>query len=58
MSVLSERHEGWTVVKIATMMVGSFGGNLEQVSSKRLWADIEAGKTDIIQLYKIYPLTG
>ena len=54
---LSQRHEGWTVVKDRYDDGGFSGGNLERPGLKRLLADIEAGKVDIILLYKIDRLT-
>ena len=54
---LSQRHEGWTVVKDRYDDGGFSGGNLERPGLKRLLADIEAGKVDIILLYKIARLT-
>jgi DNA invertase Pin-like site-specific DNA recombinase len=54
---LSQRHEGWTVVKDRYDDGGFSGGNLERPSLKRLLVDIEAGKVDIILLYKIDRLT-
>ena len=54
---LSQRQEGWTVVKDRYDDGGFSGGNLERPSLKRLLADIEAGKVDIILLYKIDRLT-
>lgn len=54
---LSQRHEGWTVVKDRYDDGGFSGGNMERPGLKRLLADIEAGKVDIILLYKIDRLT-
>ena len=54
---LSQRHEGWTVIKDRYDDGGFSGGNLERPGLKRLLADIEAGKVDIILLYKIDRLT-
>lgn len=54
---LSQRHEGWTVVKDRYDDGGFSGGTLERPGLKRLLADIEAGKVDIILLYKIDRLT-
>ena len=54
---LSQRHEGWTIVKDRYDDGGFSGGNLERPGLKRLLADIEAGKVDIILLYKIDRLT-
>ena len=54
---LSQRHEGWSVVKDRYDDGGFSGGTLERPGLKRLLADIEAGKVDIILLYKIDRLT-
>ena len=54
---LSQRHEGWTVTKDRYDDGGFSGGNLERPGLRRLLADIEAGKVDIILLYKIDRLT-
>lgn len=54
---LSQRHEGWTVAKDRYDDGGFSGGTLERPGLKRLLADIEAGKVDIILLYKIDRLT-
>lgn len=54
---LSQRHEGWTLVKDRYDDGGFSGGTLERPGLKCLLADIEAGKVDIILLYKIDRLT-
>jgi site-specific DNA recombinase len=54
---LSQRHEGWAVVKDRYDDGGFSGGTLERPGLKRLLADIETGKVDIILLYKIDRLT-
>lgn len=54
---MSQRHEGWTVVKDRYDDGGLSGGTLERPGLKRLLADIEADKVDIILLYKIHRLT-
>lgn len=54
---LSQRHEGWTVIKDRYDDGGFSGGTLKRPGLKRLLADIEAGKVDIILLYKIDRLT-
>lgn len=54
---LSQRHEGWTVVKNRYDDGGFSGGNLERPELKQLLSDVEAGKVDIILLYKIDRLT-
>ena len=54
---LSQRHEGWTVVPERYDDGGFSGGTLERPGLKRLLADVEAGRVDIILLYKIDRLT-
>jgi len=54
---LSQRHEGWTVTNDRYDDGGFSGGTLERPGLRRLLADIEAGKVDIILLYKIDRLT-
>ena len=56
-SALSQRHEGWIVVKDRYDDGGFSGGNRERPGLKRLLADVAAGKVDIILLYKIDGLT-
>lgn len=54
---LSQRHEGWMLAKDRYDDGGFSGGNMDRPGLKRLLADIEAGKIDIILLYKIDRLT-
>jgi DNA invertase Pin-like site-specific DNA recombinase len=54
---LSQRHEGWVLVKERYDDGGFSGGNMERPGLKRLLADVEAGRIDIILLYKIDRLT-
>jgi site-specific DNA recombinase len=54
---LSQRHEGWVQVKDRYDDGGFSGGNMERPGLRRLLADVEAGKVDIILLYKIDRLT-
>jgi DNA invertase Pin-like site-specific DNA recombinase len=53
----SQRHEGWTLVKERYDDGGFSGGTMDRPALKRLLANIEAGKVDIILLYKIDRLT-
>lgn len=46
--IVSQRHEGWTLVRDAYDDGGFSGGNMERPGMKRLLADIEAGKVDVI----------
>ena len=54
---LSQQHEGWVVLKDRYDDGGFSGGNMERPGLKRLLADIEVGKIDIVLLYKIDRLT-
>lgn len=54
---LSQRHEGWVLLKDRYDDGGFSGGNMERPGLQRLLADIKAGKVDIILLYKIDRLT-
>jgi site-specific DNA recombinase len=56
-SKASQRAEGWIPVPDDYIDPGFSGGNLERPGLKRLLADIEAGKIDIVVVYKIDRLT-
>ncbi|WP_374681452.1 recombinase family protein [Accumulibacter sp.] len=56
-SVASQRAEGWIPVSDDYIDPGFSGGNLERPGLKRLVADIEAGKIDVVVVYKIDRLT-
>jgi site-specific DNA recombinase len=51
--VASQRAEGWLLVPDRYDDGGVSGGTLERPALKRLLADIEAGKVDIVVVYKI-----
>lgn len=51
--VMSQRAEGWTLVPDYYDDGGVSGGTLERPALKRLLADIEAGKIDVVVVYKI-----
>ncbi|PTQ13329.1 hypothetical protein CLG96_04305 [Sphingomonas oleivorans] len=55
--VLSQRHEGWTLVPGRYDDGGFSGGTMERPGLKRLLADIEAGRVDVIVVYKVDRLT-
>ncbi len=55
--VTSQRTEGWIPVSDDYIDPGFSGGNMERPGLKRLMADIEAGKVDIVVVYKIDRLT-
>ena len=51
--IKSQSHEGWIAVADDYDDGGFSGGNMERPALKRLMADIEAGKVDIVVVYKI-----
>src|SRR5258708_27222588 len=51
--VASQRAEGWLLVPDRYDDGGFSGGTLERPALKRLLADIEAGKVDVVVVYKI-----
>ena len=55
--VASQRSEGWIAVPDDYIDPGFSGGNMDRPGLKRLMADIEAGKIDIVVVYKIDRLT-
>lgn len=55
--IASQRTEGWISVADDYDDPGFSGGNTERPALKRLMADIERGKIDIVVVYKIDRLT-
>src|SRR3990170_1031251 len=55
--VLSQKHEGWTVLPAPYDDGGYSGGTLGRPALQRLLADIGAGKVDVVVVYKIDRLT-
>jgi DNA invertase Pin-like site-specific DNA recombinase len=55
--IASQRHEGWIALPDGYDDGGYSGGNIERPGLKRLMADIEAGRIDIVVVYKIDRLT-
>jgi len=55
--IQSQKHEGWTVSPALYDDGGFSGGTLERPALKRLLADIEAGRIDVIVVYKVDRLT-
>lgn len=51
--IKSQSHEGWIGVADDYDDGGFSGGNMERPALRRLMADIEAGKVDIVVVYKI-----
>jgi site-specific DNA recombinase len=55
--ILSQRHEGWTLVPNRYDDGGFSGGSMLRPGLKALLADIEAGLVDVIVVYKVDRLT-
>jgi len=55
--IQSQKHEGWTVIPTVYDDGGYSGGSLERPALQRLLADIEAGRIDVIVVYKVDRLT-
>lgn len=55
--IASQRHEGWKQAKARYDDGGVSGGTLERPALQRLMADIEAGRVDMVVVYKIDRLT-
>src|ERR1700730_12329621 len=53
--ILSQKHEGWTVLPTLYDDGGFSGGTMERPALKRLIADIEAGQIDVVVVYKGRP---
>ncbi|HEV3189609.1 MAG TPA: recombinase family protein, partial [Polyangiaceae bacterium] len=53
----SQRHEGWTLSSTLYDDGGYSGGTLERPALRRLLADIEAGRIDVVVVYKVDRLT-
>ncbi len=55
--ITSQKSEGWLLVPDRYDDGGFSGGNIERPALKRLMADIEAGKINVVVVYKIDRLT-
>ena len=55
--VLSQKHEGWTVLPTLYDDGGFSGGTMDRPALQRLLGDIVAGKVDVVVVYKIDRLT-
>jgi site-specific DNA recombinase len=55
--ILSQRHEGWSAVAGSYDDGGFSGGSMNRPALQQLLADVEAGKVDIIVVYKVDRLT-
>jgi site-specific DNA recombinase len=49
--ILSQKHEGWTVLPTLYDDGGFSGGTMQRPALKRLIADIEAGQIDVVVVY-------
>lgn len=50
--IASQRHEGWVALPARYDDGGFSGGNMDRPALKRLLADIEAGRVDVVLVYK------
>jgi DNA invertase Pin-like site-specific DNA recombinase len=55
--VLSQKHEGWTVLPTLYDDGGFSGGTLDRPALQRLLSDITEGRVDVVVVYKIDRLT-
>jgi site-specific DNA recombinase len=55
--IKSQRHEGWSHLREAYDDGGRSGGNMERAALQQLLTDIQAGKIDVVVVYKIDRLT-
>lgn len=55
--ILSQKHQGWVLLDERYDDRGFSGGNINRPALKRLIHDVEAGKIDMIVVYKIDRLT-
>lgn len=55
--IASQKHEGWKLLKTHYDDGGKSGGNLDRPALKQLLSDIEAGRVDMVVVYKIDRLT-
>jgi site-specific DNA recombinase len=55
--VLSQKHEGWTLLSTLYDDGGFSGGTMDRPALQRLLSDIREGKVDVVVVYKIDRLT-
>jgi len=55
--ILSQAHEGWEALPESYDDGGWSGGNMERPALRQLLADVEAGRIDVIVVYKVDRLT-
>ena len=51
--IVSQRHEGWTLVPELYDDGGYSGGTMERPALRQLLADVAAGRIDVIVVYKV-----
>lgn len=51
--ILSQKHEGWSVISTKYDDGGFSGGNVNRPALTQLMADIAAGKVDLVVVYKV-----
>ncbi|MEP5760139.1 MAG: recombinase family protein [Litoreibacter sp.] len=55
--ILSQKHEGWSELSDRYDDGGFSGGSMERPALKQLLADVQAGRVDVIVVYKVDRLT-
>ena len=55
--VMSQQHEGWTLVPDVYDDGGFSGGTIQRPALQQLLADVRAGRVDVVVVYKIDRLT-
>ncbi len=55
--IQSQKHEGWMVLPMAYDDGGYSGASMQRPALRRLLADIEAGRIDVVVVYKVDRLT-
>src|SRR5262245_46553965 len=55
--IQSQKHEGWTILPTPYDDGGYSGGTLDRPALQSLLADIEAGRVDVVVVYKVDRLT-
>ena len=55
--IASKRHEGWVMLPESYDDGGFSGGSMERPELKRLLANLEAGRIDVVVVYKVSPVS-
>ncbi|MCT2557547.1 recombinase family protein [Tsuneonella sp. YG55] len=55
--ILSQRHEGWSLLPDLYDDGGFTGGNMDRPGLQQLLADVRSGKVDVVVVYKVDRLT-